>query len=181
MRSMMTALVAGVFLCAPMAAADEEAGDYARDGGYLAMGSLFSWDTDDVYDLGYGLNVRSGWRHSPHLATEILLDVVIGRSSDSFADRHEIAGTFNDKVPILTGRVQPYAAGGMGIFYSKFDGTTTGDSVAFVVRAAAGVDLYATPHWVLNVESVYQYPTPANTAGIRTPNISISAGVAYRF
>ena len=43
MRSMMTALVAGVLLCAPMAAADEAEGDYARDGGYLAMGSLFSW------------------------------------------------------------------------------------------------------------------------------------------
>ena len=205
MRTTITALMSGaLLLCASVAAAEEPPDDrFSREGGYLGLGSLFSFEvfqeTDlqrqnsvgsaNVHQPGFGLNLRGGWRHSPHLATELLLDVIVDRDytvDGSDSETREIASSFNLKVPFLTQRVQPYAAAGMGVLYTKIANTTEDDSVRFMLRGALGLDVYVTEHWVINMEGVYLYPTgkghvALNTGKVRLDTVSVGAGFAYRF
>jgi opacity protein-like surface antigen len=205
MRTMITALVSGaLLLCASLAAAEGPPDDrFSREGGYLGLGSLFSFEIFQESDLqsqnsvlhanvhqpGYGLNLRGGWRHSPHLATELLLDVIVDRDytiNGNDSETREIAGSFNVKVPFMTQRVQPYAAAGLGVLYTKIANTTTNDSVRFMLRGALGLDVYVTEHWVINTEAVYMYPTgkahvDLNSGKVRLDTVSVGAGFAYRF
>lgn len=202
---MITALVSGaLLLSASLAAAEEPPDDrFSRAGGYLGLGSLFSFElfqeTDlqrqnsvlraNVHQPGFGLNVRAGWRHSPHLATEVLLDVIVDRDytvNGSDSETREIAGSFNLKLPFTTQRIQPYAAAGLGLLYTKIAGTTKDDSVRFMLRGGLGLDIYVTEHWVINTEAIYQYPTgkahvAPNSGKVRLDSVSVGAGFAYRF
>jgi len=205
MRTMITALVSGaLLLSASLAtAADVDDDRFSREGGYLGMGSIFSFDMfreDDlqhqnavnranVHQPGYGFNVRAGWRHSEHLATELLMDVIIDRNytvNGADSETIELGGTFNVKVPFTTQRFQPYAAAGMGVLYNKIRDTTTDDSTSFLLRGALGLDVYVTENWVINTEAVYNYSpnrrhVTLNTGRTRLDTVTIGAGFAYRF
>jgi opacity protein-like surface antigen len=218
MRPIIMALLSGALLLhASTGLADEQkSGEFAREGGYLGLsgfaavgvihsrggtaGKMFSvqekqlLDKASVFsaevDTGWGLNGRAGWRHSPHIATELQLEVVIDRDHNVNGDHNEtrnIAGTFNVKVPFVTTQVQPYAIAGLGIFYTKIAGTTKDDSTHFMLRGGLGLDMYVTEHWVVNTEATYVYPVGSGTIAPGHGEInsldyvSVGIGFAYRF
>lgn len=208
MRSMIMALVSGALLLSGSAALADEDEDspFAREGGYLGLSAQVTFGIFREDDLvmqnlgadvsdGYGLALRGGWRHSPHLATELLMGVVIDRDyrvkdftvpSTTDTETREITGTYNVKVPFLTDRIQPYAVAGMGIYYLKRANTTKDDMVSFLIRGGLGLDVYVTENWVVNAEGIYMYPTSKgivapNTSKVRLDYVALNVGFSYRF
>ena len=196
MRTTITALMVGaLLLSAPIAMAADADEDFAREGGYISLSALVAFDTTQQADLGgatflpikvdpgYGLTLRGGWRHMDHLSSELVLDVMIDRDYKvaglTFLSSTTVAGSFQLKAPILTGRIQPYAVAGAGIFYFM-QSATADDWVRFQLRGGLGLDVYVTRNWVFNIEGLYQYPT-RRVNGVRVRDVLLTTGIAYRF
>jgi opacity protein-like surface antigen len=192
-----------VWLCAAAAYA-EDGPDYARSGIYVGLGGSYAFDMaveDELQAaldaLGYtdvdvdvkgspGVNARAGYRYSPHLAGELQLEYLTGFDSEllsvKFVEHEILALTANLKVPILTGRIQPFVLAGAGLVYAKAEDTVGADlsesDTGFGIRAGGGVDVYATENVAVSVDATYVVPF----GDIEDFDfLSIGFGIQYRF
>lgn len=155
--------------------------EYARDGFYAGLGGSygiekfsFNGNTDD----SPGLNFRGGYRCHPNVGAELLTEYFTGfDSADPLLapDVDAFALTGNSRMypltSILPGRVQPYLLAGIGAMYVDSE-------TGIAMRFGGGLDVYATPHFVLTAGVSYLAPYQAVE---RFDTISLSAGVDYRF
>jgi opacity protein-like surface antigen len=144
----------------------------------------------DVDDVGWGGEMRAGFRFHPHLAAELQgqyngqFDVkgnTVGRPL--LGSVRTVSSTANLKVYALTGPVQPYALGGVGFLWAdtedKLDGAhlPVGD-VEFAGRGGIGVDTYISPMLAVYMEGTYVAPV-GTLAGYGFA--AMTAGVQWHF
>jgi opacity protein-like surface antigen len=166
--------------------------DRSQDGVESLPG--FESASSDLEDLNWGMNTRLGYRISPHWAAEaefewirrFEIDTKVKFDDDSEQEKSTdirfITATANGKYFLLTGRIQPYVVGGAGYGYatSNLAGQSTKDrDDGFVLRAGAGVDLYANRDVALTFETAYVYPT---SSGIEDLDyLAVQLGITLRF
>ncbi|HWP67317.1 MAG TPA: outer membrane beta-barrel protein [Candidatus Limnocylindria bacterium] len=81
------------------------------------VGALNATDFDDDVRDRLGVEGRGGYRFHEHLAVEAQVTYLHDNGDDLEAgslDCETLSGTANLKIYMLTGRVQPYAVGGVG-------------------------------------------------------------------
>jgi len=134
----------------------------------------------DVDDINWGGEVRAGYRFHPHLAAELqgqyngLYDVkanTIGRPL--LGSVEVITSTANLKLYPLTGVVQPYVLGGVGIMWADTEDRVSGTKlplgdVEFAGRGGLGVDVYISPMLAVYAEGSYV----AATGGLSGYNVA---------
>jgi hypothetical protein len=144
----------------------------------------------DVDDVAWGAEMRAGYRFHPHLAAELQgqyngqFDVkgnTIGRPL--LGSVRTVSSTANLKVYPLTGIVQPYALGGVGILWADTEDKLAGarlpvGDVEFAGRGGIGVDTYIAPMLAFTVEGTYIAPT-GSLAGYG--HAAITAGMQWHF
>ena len=199
------ALVA-VSLAAP---APGEDGGYARRGLYIGAGGVYALEQFDLpsgtvsvagsppvhvdVDGGnsWGAEGRVGYRFHPNVAAEGQLQYF-----DEFGlDLHASPGSSGQVATIdgmsvmgnvkgypLTGRVQPYLLGGIGLLWLQledaFGAGLEDHEVGFAGHVGVGVDAYLTDNLLLNLEASYLLPA-GDLSDFRM--IPISLGMQYRF
>ncbi len=190
-------LCLALLLAAPgLARAGDEG--YARRGVFVGFhtiysGELFESEIEDSLpgidvsvDSSSGINVRLGYRVFPWLALETHGELYNNYNIELLGvDAAELDGfsiTMMGKLYPLTGRIQPYFIGGMGYYEVDLaDQLSLGlslNSRGSVVRGGAGIDIYLTQHFVLNLESSYSFPM----GGVSDLDFwTVGAGVEYRF
>ena len=143
-----------------------------------------SLDVDDTW----GLNARVGARFGSRVAMEVVgdwfddVDVDIDTSvpgASASLEAEAWAVTYNLKGYVLTGRAQPYAVVGGGLFNVDIDSSVgSEDEHGFSWRLGGGLDFYQTENIVLNLEALYYLPT----GDVRDFDfVSVGFGVQYRF
>lgn len=182
----------------PGVAAEAEV-DLARSGPYAGLGLVYAAPTFDLDaseralgggNLGdspaFGLDLRGGYRFHPHFAAEGNFQWVSGMDVEQAGhDLGEVSPwtlTANMKAFLLTGTLQPYVVGGIGIVHVKgteranlaLPDSTTG----FGGRIGAGADYYLRPNVVLNVE--FAPVLPAGQVS-RFRYMPVTFGSQYRF
>jgi len=198
-----------VCLLPGFAAADD---DYARPGGYLGIGGTYAFHwfpgnfDDDVTggtavktENGGGLNVRGGYRFNSWAALEAEYEWIAGFENkvagSKIFDLSYHTVTANGKfVYPGWGRFQPYGLVGVGFTVLLLDsrrdqGSSLDDStVGFAGRVGAGLDVYLTQSWLLNVAIEAQLNTAqidnSSSAGSDVGSlfyIPLQFGVQYRF
>jgi Outer membrane protein beta-barrel domain len=186
-RTRIVALTMGLSLgLAAIASAEEE---YGRPGAYVGVGALWAEpDVDrlDGADGTAGVDARAGYRLHRLVAVEgqvQYFDEVSGDVDTPFGtadvDLTGVAFSSNGKVYPLSGRVQPYGLVGFGASYFSGDAaleglTVSGSAVDFNVRGGGGVDVYLSPHVVLNAEATY---LRIDDSGL----VPLALGAQYRF
>ena len=150
--------------------------------------------SSDLEDLNWGMNVRLGYRISPHFAAEAELewirrfeiDTRVRFDDDSrkktSTDIRFVTSTANGKYYVLTGRTQPYLVAGAGWGYSTANrvGQSTKDrDDGFVVRGGAGIDWYANRNVALTFETAYVLPTGSGIEDL--DYVAVQLGFLLRF
>jgi opacity protein-like surface antigen len=190
-RSCLHALVIASALAIAGAAAAEdgpETSPHARPGAYLSVGGVAALPNyDDPLpnpSVGGGVDIRLGYRVGAYTSVELAYTGTFGSQSNLPGlqiqlDDHLIAA--NGRVFMAYQRIQPYVLVGMGalIRQSQVSGTaTTSTQTAYAVRLGAGADLYASEHWVVEIEGSYVIGTgqlEKRDYGL------VGASVMYRF
>jgi opacity protein-like surface antigen len=192
-----------------LAAADD---DFARPGGFIGIGGTYAFHwfpgnfDDDVTggtavktENGGGLNVRGGYRFNSWAALEGEYEWV-----SNFENKVSGSKIFDMSYHTVTangkffypgwGRFQPYGLIGAGFTVLLLDSRRSfgrfldDSSVGFAGRVGAGLDVYLTESWLLNVEIDGVF----NTAKIDSSNpsgddvgslfyVPLQFGVQYRF
>jgi opacity protein-like surface antigen len=199
------ALVA-VSLAVPAAGED---GGYARRGLYVGAGGAYVLEQFDLpsatvssggappvhldVDSGdsWGAEARVGYRFHPNVAAEGQLQYydefgldlhVSPGSSGQVATLDGMSLMGNVKGYPLTGRVQPYVLGGLGLLWLQLEDAVgaglTDNEVGFAGHVGVGVDAYLTDNLLLNLEASYLLPA-GDLNDFRM--IPISLGMQYRF
>jgi opacity protein-like surface antigen len=193
----LAALLAVLALRPGFAAEAED--DLARSGPYAGLGLVWA---APVFDLdaseralgggglgdspAFGLDLRGGYRFHPHFAAEADFQWISGMDiTQAGHDLGEVspwALTANMKAFILTGTLQPYAVGGIGIVHVKSDENVNlalpDGTTGFGGRIGAGADYYLRPNIVLNVE--FAAVLPAGQLS-RFRYLPLTFGTQYRF
>jgi len=153
---------------------------FHRNGVYLGLAATYAlsnFDLDGIEDAtgfsldstnSWGINGRVGYRFHPNLAAELNaewyqeFEFETGNGLDAVRfDGYTL--TANGKFFFLTGRLQPYLLGGVGIMDMDIDGgafqSFDRDRLEFVGRVGPGLDFYLFDDIVLNVEATYLIPT----------------------
>lgn len=144
----------------------------------------------DVSDQNWGGGMRAGYRFHPHLAAELQgqyngLYEVKGQTvgHPSLGSVEIVTGTANLKVFALTGPIQPYALGGVGIMWADTEDRVSGTrlplgDVEFAGRGGLGVDFYLSPMLAVNLEGTYV----AAAGGLAGYGVAaLGAGVQWHF
>jgi opacity protein-like surface antigen len=139
----------------------------------------------------WGAEARVGYRFHPNVAAEgqlqyydeFGLDLHVSPGSGgqvATLDGMSVMG--NVKGYPLTGRVQPYVLGGVGLLWLRledaFDFGIEQHEVGFAGRMGGGIDAYLTDNLLLNLETSYLLPA-GDLSDYRM--IPISLGMQYRF
>jgi hypothetical protein len=187
----------------PIAGNADPEDDYDRKGPYAGAGATLGFDvfTEDLNEMlpagveakvasSIGATARLGYRIHPHFAAEAAFEWLSGFdiSVDGDASGSEAAEvetwivTGNAKGYLLTGSIQPFALVGAGSMRAKIeDELDLGIAVSEIdlaLRFGAGVDLYLTQRFVMDVGLDYVYPT----GDLKDFDyISIGVGLQYRF
>lgn len=140
----------------------EEAGVYSRTGGWVGAGGAFalsSFDRPGFYDNSGVLSLRAGYRGLPHVAVELLGEVLPNFDGDQAPDGDVdgYAVTANGKLYLPLGRVEPWTMAGIGFLDIAPENRHEREDFAF--RFAAGLDAYLTRHWAFYLEAAYVLPT----------------------
>lgn len=152
------------------------------------IGSTASTSADDSFSV----NGRVGYRCHPRFSVELEEEWVHGFEIDLFNsmgskiatdDVAPWVETFNTKGYLLTGRYQPFVLLGGGIMTADYDAKVRGFSdgsreTNFAMRFGGGVDLYATKHVVVSLETDYVIPF-GNVGPL--DYLSFGLGLQYRF
>ena len=184
MKSMITAVLGAICLAAG-ASADQ---DYGRSGLYAGAGALAAIETFDAggFSNGGGLDLRVGYRFSPHISLEGLYEYVDGLDAGTGGTRLKASGWMlgiGPKAFLLDGSIQPYFSVGLGLLNIELEVTSASGTAVLketdvVVRPALGVDIYLTEHLFLDLEAAYVVPTN-ELAGFDF--ITLVGGVQIRF
>jgi hypothetical protein len=161
---------------------------YARDGAYLALGGHAAIENFDppspasrpTERWSGGLSARAGIRTHPHMAGELVFDWVSPWSTEG-GDLTSYLITGNVKFNFLTGRIQPYAILGIGVYILVQDFDTGGSSTSVPPggRFGAGIDYYIDEHVVVNFEGVYVPPLDSRADDF--PYALLQGNLMYRF
>jgi hypothetical protein len=119
--------------------------DYGGEGSYAAivgLGALDLGDTSSADEDSGGIGLRVGTFLSPNLALEVNWDWVEGVAH---------LATYDARVYMLTGRLQPFATIGIGISAVPHERLTG------VWRGGAGADYFVSDSWKLTLEAVYAH------------------------
>ena len=177
-------------LCALPAAAVEPptpAADYGRSGWYAGLGGVFAFEDlggdaaqlglpattyspkfEPSFDDSAGVNIRAGYRVTPHFAVEFQYEWLEGFDDNGAKPPLEVDShlfTLDAKVFALTGRIQPYARAGVGVHIANLEIIDSAfekpweESTGFAARFGVGVDYYLTPNWALALEGSYLVST----------------------
>jgi opacity protein-like surface antigen len=145
--------------------------DFARPGFYLGAGATYAISEADKavervtlqhvsIDNTLGINARAGYRFLSWLAAELEYEWTSGFEAKGAggAKLLSLEGnilTLNGKLILPTGRVQPYLLAGFGgTAFSVTDQARLGLKVSgtgAAARLGGGLDIYVTPHIVLNL------------------------------
>ena len=168
---------------------DEETSAYSRTGPYGSFSGAYAFEdwnqsnNETPADDTFGFNLRLGARISEWVAVELQLEYFDDFFPDDRPDYSTVSVFANTRVYPLSGRLQPYAIGGLGIISTVVDhrepGSSYGRSTAdWGFRFGAGVDFYYTDHIALTVEGAYIL-----TVGEvkDTDHVSMGVGILYRF
>jgi opacity protein-like surface antigen len=173
-------------------------GDYDRNGFYVGGGptlgvDLFEEDAEDALDHpaidvepSFGAIAQLGYRIHPHFSAEAefewldSFDLTVG-GEDVFEIETWIV-TGNAKGYLLTGSIQPFAlvgVGAMGVEENDSVGAGLSQSATdLAFRFGAGVDLYLTRRFVMDLGVDYVYAT----GGVKNFDyISVGFALQYRF
>lgn len=178
----------------------EPAPSYGRPGFYLAISGgamlkTFESTGDptvdaalDVLSDAYYIGGKLGSRINRWVATESVVEYGLS------GFKAEGAGTFEVKPLYVTGglrlyategRIQPYAAGGVGgvWYFWKVNGTGTAldgeyTSSEFFARVGGGIDIYLTEHIAIAPEAYWNIPTGEFST---LKSVSVGANVMFRF
>ena len=162
------------------------------------------FSVDSLSD-GLGFNARIGRRFLPHLSVEVQteymngFDVKLVGAPDVSVDA--LSFSVNLRVPLLTGRVQPYGLLGGGalwvfkdrdfpyraILYDaesesgpiEFEEIVDADRVGAQVRMGAGLDIYVTEHVVWTGEIAWVTTLGPGVNDLKY--LALGTGFAYRF
>jgi opacity protein-like surface antigen len=165
--AVLAVLVPGLARAAADGAGEEKASsaktDHAFYGGIGGIASLDAYNLPNFAqgEAGWGMDVRAGYRFSPHLGAELQYQFIphtqlnyVGDGTDSFASN---ALTANGKLFIFDGPVQPYALFGLGFVHmsgTRFHGT----NLEAAIRGGGGVQVLFTEHFGLYGEITYLHP-----------------------
>ncbi len=173
--------------------AQEDDGEYGRQGMYMELGFAYSLDilADPSLNGGsfkskdsMGIDAKAGYRLNKYLAMDI--EVLYNLGFEIKAEGIGSTGPIDDvwlfslmnnaKWYPLAGRVQPYGIFGVGYSLAHIWGTTyTGKSLRF----GAGIDIYATNSFVPFLEASYFLGETPDLEGFNF--IPIIFGAKYRF
>jgi opacity protein-like surface antigen len=162
--------IAGICLAlwAATAGADDE---FNRPGPYVGLGGSYLvegfQDRTASRDFGnsLGFNARGGYRINDFFATEAIYEY-----GDDFGSDRRLGGsiqtnvfTVNGKLLLPLGRFQPYLMGGVGFLNANADGPirnigADASGTSFAGRFGGGVDLWATEHVSLFLDTSYTIP-----------------------
>ncbi len=158
MKALWITISALLVLCASAAVAQ----DYSRPGMYGQLNGVASFESFDgapsgLFDTGLGASGRIGFRTSPKFAVEGLVEY-----SGDFVDFAglDLTSTLiaaNARYYVLTERVQPYLATGIG--WEFVSTNVASDESGFVVRFGGGLDYYISESWGLTGEFAYNLAT----------------------
>jgi opacity protein-like surface antigen len=182
-------LLAGIGTTASAQEDDEEAADYSRNGVYVAAsGALVveRWtatNKDSGADDTFGFNFRVGARVNQWASVELELEVIDDFFPNDKADVTVVNVFANTRAYPLSGRLQPYALGGIGIVTTVVEDRPANNSYGqsntdWGFRFGAGVDLYYTEHIALSVEAAHVW-TVGDVKDI--DHIALGVGILYRF
>lgn len=195
-KTWLAALCACVLCLAPASAM----ADFARSGPYVAVGAGFAISTqaeDALRALPDGfstssvgesadIGLRLGYRLSPHFATELDLEYVLGFKASrpdipEIWDAKVFTATWNVRAYYTTGRVQPYALVGAGFLYGNRSSSSplfSGDLARFAIRLGGGLEVYVTDNIFLDAGFAYVIPF---SDPYDLDYMSIRGSVGYRF
>ncbi len=144
------------------------------------------------------MRIGTGWRFSDHLAAEVEFEWNPGFRVETPAIPKTFSNgipstvkkvkttviTANLKVPLFTGRVQPFGVIGAGMMRGQFlDAVKENDRhtrVGGAFRVGVGVDAYLTENLYTSVDVVYLAPFGAtDLAGLQQLRVGMAAG--FRF
>ena len=169
---------------------------------YGAPGQLIAIGPVDVTDSN-GADIRFGRRLNPNFAVEFQLEYQKFEATIEEWARIEtktLAFTVNFKIPILTGRIQPYGLLGGGFIYAhpsevfpiedilpsrqssdvtKYNEIVDARDFGGLFRMGAGVDYYFTDHVYAMAEATWVVSQGKDVDDIRY--ISYAVGLGYRF
>lgn len=164
--------------CFALAAQSALAQDFARPGAYAALNGVTAIETidgDGTTEVATGLGARLGYRLSPQLAVEGLVDWSGDFANGPF-DLTSTTITGNVKFYLAQDQLQPYLLAGIG---TQIADTNVGDSEsAFAARVGGGFDYYLSERFGLLGEVAYTIPT-GDLDGL--DYVSVGWGVFYRF
>lgn len=183
--TLQTVVVLALFVLssAPVAAEEtEKKRDWARNGYYVGLGTVYAIDDYDLSDVpgtdtdadgSWGIDARLGYRWT-YIAGEVQFqyydEFKIDADGSTAVTQNGQSFSLNIKPYLSTYRVQPYLLAGFGFYRLSSD--AEGDqatraageiliaepgrtAVEFTGRFGAGIDAYITPKVVVYVEGTY--------------------------
>ncbi|HEU4428815.1 MAG TPA: porin family protein [Myxococcota bacterium] len=151
-----------IMLALALGATGAAAQDFARSGLYGQVNGVATFESFDGVpssglDTGIGASGRLGFRMTPNIAVEGLVEYSGDFSDISGLDLTSTLFLANARYYFLTDRIQPYAALGLGGQIFHIDPGP--DEGAFAVRFGGGLDYYISETWGLTGEFAYNVAT----------------------
>ncbi len=179
--------LSGLGLSLPaLARGEDESPDTARRGFFAGLGGVYAFeDTSGPFDDSAGIDARFGYRLLPRWAAEVQINWLEGfdstRGPEVELDTYLV--TLNVKAYAATGRAQPYVLFGMGLLHVNTEIFQSGPNLkstenGFAARLGAGIDLYASDHFIVNLEATY-VPSAGEVDHVRFGTLGL--GFQYRF
>jgi opacity protein-like surface antigen len=136
--------------------------DFARTGMYAQLNGVAAIESFDgvpssALDTGLGVAARLGFRMTPNIAVEGLVEYSGDFSDVGGFDLTSTLYLANARYYFLTDRLQPYAA--LGVGGQNFNASPGPDEGAFAVRFGGGLDYYISESWGLTGEFAYNLGT----------------------
>ena len=166
---------------------------YAEPGPQMSLGGAYAverFDVDPGIDVEStpGVNARAGYRLSERFALEVEYEYYHEYQADlnNFIDANLSSNAvfINGKGYLLTGSIQPYLLGGVGVLFGEdvelvnnmsFD---TDDEIDGVVQIGIGIEAYRKKYLAIYAEASYHFPIGVLSDyeyGV------FNAGLIYRF
>ncbi len=169
-----------------LARSEDESPDTARRGFFAGLGGVYAFqDTSGPFDDSAGVDARIGYRLLPRWAAEVQINWLEGfdstRGPEVELDTYLV--TLNVKAYAATGRAQPYVLFGMGLLHVNTEIFQSGPNLkstenGFAARLGVGIDLYASDHFIVNLEATY-VPSAGEVDEVRFGTLGL--GFQYRF
>jgi opacity protein-like surface antigen len=196
--SLASLLAAPAFAGAPPPPPAEPAPGYGRTGPYLGIAggvvipTALEDELEDATGVGWevgasgSVHARVGYRLHPHFALEAHFEYLTEYELEAFgttvAEIEAWTVGLDGKLPVLTGRAQPFLLIGLGAMHAELEDTIglgiSEEDTGFAARFGGGVDFYATRELVVGMDVSYVLPT-GDVEDL--DYVSIGIGFQYRF